>query len=40
VYPFKYGKDFRPNMPNEEIEYLNKAVIVQMEERSKADKYI
>ena len=25
VYPFIYGKDYKPDMPEENIEYINKA---------------
>lgn len=30
-----FGRDFKPDLPAEEIEYLNKAVLVAMEERKK-----
>jgi hypothetical protein len=35
VFPFIFGHDYRPDMPEEEVEYINKATVVQMEERSK-----
>ena len=35
VWPFVYGRDYRPNMPDEEIDYLNSAVYLAMGEREK-----
>eukprot|EP00347_Sterkiella_histriomuscorum_P008218 403345926 len=35
VYSFQYGRDYRPDMPDEEIDYINQAVYVSMEERMK-----
>ena len=36
VWPFIYGRDYRPDMPDEEIEYLNQAVFLGLIEREKA----
>jgi hypothetical protein len=35
VQPFVYGRDFKSDMPDEEIEYINKATLVLIEERKK-----
>lgn len=38
VWPFIYGRDYRPDIPEEEIDYLNQAVFIGMAEREKAIK--
>ncbi len=40
VLPFVFGKDYKPDMPDEELEYVNKAVLVTMEERKRRSEMI
>jgi hypothetical protein len=35
VMPFVYGRDYRPDMSEEELEYIDKGIFVAMDERIK-----